>query len=125
MVDIRGIRSFDFEAVADTRGVDTAAASQQELDELPIDHAASAASNLKEVLRDLKGVLPDKTYARVKYALIDARGVGDAVVSGVRETLLGLVDDTMDAPIYALGAVKDLGDAAVHGLIAGWQKLTD
>lgn len=102
-----------------------------------VDHAASAKENLAAAGRDLKLMRLDKTgeaiemYARAA-TIRDMEEMGYdmsgepnpyllALKSAVRFPL-GVVQDAAEIAVAPLLAVKDLADAAVHGIIAGLRR---
>ncbi|MFC1706003.1 hypothetical protein ACFL59_04165 [Planctomycetota bacterium] len=79
----------------------------------PIDHAASAVENLKEVGRDLFAtVFPD---ALLKTSLCSDNSAADWVAA--------IGSDAADLVLGPVAAVKDAADAAIHGVMAGFKKL--
>jgi hypothetical protein len=92
-----------------------------------IDHAASAKANVEAVGDDLvKAFTPDKIKGSID--MIRGKGGGDMVGMGVALGCLMLpwtaAVDVLEVGVMPLVAVKDGADAAVHGVIAGFKKLS-
>jgi hypothetical protein len=93
-----------------------------------VDHGASARENLKVGGRALlETILPDKALKRIASQYAHATGdyVGGNVAFGVVfgagwGLVSGLVWDAAEALALPFAAVKDLADAAVHGVAAGF-----
>ncbi len=87
-----------------------------------IDHAASAINNLEAAAGDMASILfPDKT---LKAGVEATAGLllGDVRNPGL-EVLKGMGRDVLDIVTGPLFAVKDLTDAAIHGLMLGFAKI--
>ncbi|MFC1706195.1 hypothetical protein ACFL59_05130 [Planctomycetota bacterium] len=95
-----------------------------------IDHAESAKENLGEAAGNLySALLPEKF----------AIGLFGDFFGGILNCIMGNKDDSFGAEMFKglakdifvdpivqpLCMVKNLGDAAVHGVIAGFQKIAD
>ncbi|MHC4393999.1 MAG: hypothetical protein ACYTFT_09205 [Planctomycetota bacterium] len=94
-----------------------------------IDHGASAKENLSQAGDNAKLMLLDKTYAAIKQyakgaAMRDMENWGYEVegsaaltaLKGVAMFPVGLVRDAFEIATQPLLVVKDLADAAYHGI---------
>ena len=93
-----------------------------------IDHAASAKANLEAAGREIKeALLPDMTKSA--WDLMTGRGASSmlAMSIGMLIGTLGLpwamVGDVLELPVKTAMAGKDLVDAGVHGIAAGFEKI--
>ena len=96
-----------------------------------IDHAESARENLNEAGINLfQALMPDKffigAFAGVLGGLFKAITGGDPKDAYTTGDLLKSIGHDLADPFYQpVLAVKNLGDAAVHGIMAGVQALRD
>jgi hypothetical protein len=95
----------------------------------PIDHAASAKENLRQAGQDLKKwLLPDKINEVSR--MVRGEGATSAVAAGLSMGLgilampWAVLGDAFDLMYQPLAALKDAADAAAHGVIAGFQKVS-
>jgi hypothetical protein len=115
----------DQDSVKKWHDFDSQTVTKQKGDVETVDHGASALANLKQVGKDIVEAFDPTNHLRKHTDL----GSNDAVafVAGVGVDILLLpwrlaaeVGDVLFAPVRI---VKDLGDAAVHGVAAGIAKL--
>ncbi|RME76722.1 MAG: hypothetical protein D6776_00805 [Planctomycetota bacterium] len=94
-----------------------------------IDHGASARNNLKMLADVGARFAPDQTLAALRSATqTTVDNAFDSPLQRFAEGTLkvagGMLRDVGEIPALTLLMLKDASDAAVHGLVAGWQKLT-
>ncbi|RME70302.1 MAG: hypothetical protein D6776_11895 [Planctomycetota bacterium] len=88
----------------------------------PVDHGASASANLEAALEDLVlTVLPDKTFKGAVEGMAEGLYTGRARHLPL-ETAKGVVGDLFDLVRGPAFFVKDMTDAALHGLLLGFSR---
>ena len=95
-----------------------------------VDHAQSAKNNLKAIGDDFKAMVSADKLA-MSASMLRAEHTGGTVLFGL-EMLMGAlslpwtaVADVADLVVQPAFAAKELVDAAIHGVLAGVQKLRD
>ena len=90
-----------------------------------VDHGRSAVENLREAARNVRDAVDPTNHFRSTWSHAggsDTFGIGQAIA-----TLMipwDVAREVLDVPVGALKVTKNVGDAAVHGVMAGIQKLT-
>jgi hypothetical protein len=90
-----------------------------------VDHGRSAVENLREAGRNVRDALDPTNHFRSTWSHAgdsDTFGIGQGIA-----TLMipwDLAREVLDVPLAAFKVTKNVGDAAVHGVMAGVAKLT-
>ncbi|MFC1705189.1 hypothetical protein ACFL59_00020 [Planctomycetota bacterium] len=97
-------------------------------EETKIDHGASAKENLQQAKRDIvEAFTADKMKKCMEFKDTQGNAV-TAVLTGMFGVLMlpwAAMGDLIEVPTKPFHAVKNLADAALHGIVAGFQKITD
>ena len=90
-----------------------------------VDHGRSAVENLREAARNVRDAVDPTNHFRSSWehaGASDTFGIGQGLATLMIPWDLAL--EILDVPLAALKVTKNVGDAAVHGVMAGIQKLT-